>query len=166
MELDAEKRLRDIQDKFQEKFERLQEQLLASEARYKGKSPSKRGKSSATSSTRTLRRAVNNLELSQSGASDSFEQISEPQPIPSTSRAGLSGPNDSLEQLSVSRDSRDSRFGTGPYTSDSFERASFYSADGVPTLKDTETVTIYLKKVELTINGAPVDMLEDRQTAG
>ena len=163
MEHDAEKRLRYIQEKFQERFERLQEQLLASEASYKGKSPSKRGKTSATSSTRTLRRAVNSLELNQSAPSDSFEQISEPEPIASTSRTRLGGTNDSLERLS---DSRDSRFGAGRYTNDSFERASFYSADGLPVLKDTETVTVYLKKVELTLNGAPVDMLEDRQTEG
>ena len=128
--------------------------------------PKKGNTASPGSTTRSVRRAVDNLALSETGTSDSFEQVLSP----SGARAGPSGTSDSFPSAGPRSSDSYSRAGQSG-TSDSFERlsvsnSSFSSAGRLSALQDTETVTIYLKKVELTLNGAPIDMLEDRLTEG
>ena len=59
------------------------------------------------------------------------------------------------------------RFSDDLLTNDSSSSRNFY-----PTVRDDPdpepipklTKTIFLKKVEVTINGSPIDMIEDKQT--
>ena len=138
IEENSEKRIREIQDQFQ----KLQDQLLLASGRGKhapgpsgkGKGP-QRGKSSTVTTTRSSRGAVQEY----------FGDLDDQSHISVTSDASTS---ESFVQIGASA----SNF-VRPE-----QRESAVQGD------EFEEHTVYLKKVELTLNGSPIDMIEDRQT--
>ena len=138
IEENSEKRIREIQDQ----FEKLQKQLLLASGSGKGKGPIGKGKGPRRGKTSTVV-----TTRSQHGTvQEYFGDLDNQSHISVTS----SSTSESFVQIGASASSNCSyatRAQTEAFGGDEFEEH-----------------TVYLKKVELTLNGSPIDMIEDRQT--
>ena len=134
IEENSEKRIREIQ----EQFEKLQEQLLLASGSDKSKGASGKGKGPRRGKSSTV-----TTTRSHRGAVQEYF-----------------GDLDDQSHISVAT------------TSDSFVTSASSNCNFGVLQPQTTTVagdefeehTVYLKKVELTLNGSPIDMIEDRQT--
>jgi hypothetical protein len=143
----------------EEQFKVFQQQMvqLSNTSNSKSKSKGKgKGKKSQPKTTTSL----NNLEIEQEAQRRlrlflSSQQSSLPEEFQPTSSEGIN-----LETTTPIPGC--SRVSDDLWTNDGSSSQNLQSAQGFRD--DPVTKTVFIKRVELTINGSPVDMIEDKQT--